>query len=192
MCWYRDRAPIPAHGSKGEGLRSDVRAHLRLRGMRSRARVGRRVSVAPPQRAELVPDEKKSVGPAWINEILDQATREVRSWPKWMQSPEHRHQGTSADVPTVPTDPSDLPPEDPKHRCGPGCDGQDGRDSECARRRESARFWAALEKNSQELRLLPKSRGGEGEGVCCPYCEGLGFVAPDDKAHPLVRLLRRR
>ena len=38
-------------------------------------------------------------------------------------------------------------------------------------------FWAHISKVSDDVRLWPKWKGGE--GVLCPCCKGNGYVAPE-------------
>lgn len=52
---------------------------------------------------------------------------------------------------------SRLPSEDPRHVCGMFCDGQDGSNSHCARRKQSAR------------QSSPVGSGGCYDGTCGGY-----------------------
>lgn len=38
----------------------------------------------------------------WINDVVEQAQREVRAWPQWMQRPELREQPSSVKTATAP------------------------------------------------------------------------------------------
>lgn len=53
-------------------------------------------------------------------------------------------------------DESKYPPEDPRHVCGMFCDGQDGSNSDCARRRRAA-VEKSVDKSNEPTKQQPMS-----------------------------------
>lgn len=45
----------------------------------------------------------------WINDVVEQAQREVRAWPQWMQRPELREQPSSVKTATAPESQTSSP-----------------------------------------------------------------------------------
>jgi hypothetical protein len=48
----------------------------------------------------------KALKKNWVNEVLDSATKTVRSWPEWMQRPEVRAPGGAARPHARPAEPT--------------------------------------------------------------------------------------